>query len=62
MNAVQTGAGQYTGDYSTSQWSEIGYTYDVPYRNDVYFYMNMIIDAINELGYDAPQCGEEAPS
>ena len=56
MKAVENSEGYYTGFYSTKKWSEIGYTYDVPYVNDVYFYMDMIIDAINKLGYNAPSC------
>ena len=57
MKAVENGDGSYTGNLSTKKWNEIvGYTYDIPYVNDPFFYVNLIIDAINKLGYNAPSC------
>lgn len=56
LEAVQKGQGNYTGTYSSKDIPELKYTYDIPIVDDQYYYMNLIIDAINSLGYNVPKC------
>lgn len=56
LEAVEKGQGNYTGTYSSKDIPELKYTYDIPIVDDQYYYMNLIIDAINSLGYNVPKC------
>ena len=61
LKATENGEGNYVGDYSTLNWSDnIKYSYDIRWVQssvDPYYYANLIIDAINNLGYNVPKCG-----
>ena len=57
LEAVQDGLGQYTGINGLSDKTEIHNTYDVTDGNpDPQYYMDLIITAINNLGYSIPPC------
>jgi hypothetical protein len=59
LQSVETGLGQYVGDYSLWDKSKIHNTYDVIAGDSANYYTNLVIGAINSLGYNIPICEEE---
>ncbi len=51
IQAVQTGQGNYAGNFGLSDRSDIGYVYDVDDGNSAQYYKDLIIDALRDLGY-----------
>jgi hypothetical protein len=49
---VQNGIGNYAGDYGLSDRAEVGYVYDVQDGSSPQYYRDLIIAALQELGYE----------
>jgi hypothetical protein len=52
IKAVETGQGNYAGNYGLSDRTDIGYVYDVDDGNSAQYYQDLIIEALRDLGYD----------
>jgi len=57
LQSVEGGLGQYTVPFGLSDKTEIHNTYDVTPSSTPQYYMDLIITAINNLGYNVPPCG-----
>ena len=51
LQAVETGSDLFTGVLTTKDISSVKYTYDVLPAQSIYYYLNLIINTINNLGY-----------
>jgi len=58
LQSVENGEGQYVGEYGLSGKTQIHNTYDVVNGDTAQYYTNLIITALNNLGYNIPICNE----